>query len=257
VAFLAVVTFVAVAAPVLPIPDPRALDLTNTWARPSAAHPLGTDSLGKDLLARLIWGSRTALFGAGAVTVLATIFGTLLGVAAAWRGGLFDATVSRAMDVAFAFPSILLALLSVAVFGQGMRSVIAAIAIAYTPYVARLARASAGVELGKPYVASAQVLGISPTFICWRHVTPNIAGVLVAQATVNFGYALIDLAALSYLGFGVQRTTPDWGVMVAGGQSDILQGHPQEALYAGLAIVIVVLAVTVLGDRLERINGGA
>jgi peptide/nickel transport system permease protein len=246
---LAVLAMVMVAAPLLPVDDPADGDLANSFAPPSAAHPLGTDSSGRDILARLVWGSRTALLGPLAVTTLATAAGVLLAVAAAWRGGWFDAVVARAFDVVFGFPGILLALVVAAMVGAGLGAAVVAIAVAFTPYVGRITRGLALQQLRLPYVDALRVQGQSPVAICARHLLPNLGAVIVAQATLTFGYALVDLAALSYLGLGADQGTPDWGVMVSAGQSDILSGHPQQSLYAGALIVVVVAACCIVGER--------
>ena len=246
---LAALAMVMVAAPLLPVGDPADVDLADSFAPPSADHPLGTDSNGRDILARLVWGSRTALLGPLAVTTLATTAGVALAVAAAWRGGWFDAVVARAFDVMFGFPGILLALVLAAMVGAGLRAAVVAIAVAFTPYVGRVTRGLALQQLRLPYVDALRVQGQSPLAICARHLLPNLGAVIAAQATLTFGYALVDLAALSYLGLGADQSTPDWGVMVGAGQSDILSGHPQQSLYAGALIVVVVAACCILGER--------
>lgn len=237
-------------APVLPVADPTDVDLTNTFAPPARDHPLGTDSNGRDILARLVWGSRTALSGPLIVTVVATALGVALAVLAAWRRGWFDSVISRVFDVTFAFPGILLALVVAAVAGAGFGAAVAALSVAFIPYIGRVTRGAALQQLRLPYVAALIVQGQSPVAICARHLVPNLATIIVAQATVTFGYALVDLAALSYLGLGVDQATPDWGVLVATGQPDILGGYPQQSLYAGVLIVIAVAAFYIVGERI-------
>jgi peptide/nickel transport system permease protein len=240
----------ALAAPVLPVADPTDVDLTNTFTPPGRDHPLGTDSNGRDILARLVWGSRTALLGPLIVTVVATTLGVALAVAAAWRRGWFDSVISRVFDITFAFPGILLALVVAAVAGAGFGAAVAALSVAFIPYIGRVTLGAARQQLRLPYVAALIVQGQSPIAICARHLVPNLATIIVAQATVAFGYALVDLAALSYLGLGVDQATPDWGVLVAAGQSDILSGYPEQSLYAGALIVIAVAALYVAGERI-------
>ena len=150
----------------------------------------------------------------------------------------------------FAFPGILLAVLAAAVFGAGLPAAAIALSIAYLPYVARVLRGAALKERGQPYVAALEVQGASTTAICLRHVVPNIGPLIIAQATILFGYAMVDLAAISYLGLGVQPPTANWGVMISENQDGLLLGHPLPAVAAGLCIVIVVIAVNVLGERL-------
>jgi peptide/nickel transport system permease protein len=251
---LGALVLLAITAPWLPLPDPRKVDIVNRWAPMSWEHLLGTDSNGRDILARLVWGTRTALLGPLVVTLSAVLVGVTLAIVAAWRGGWVDTVVSRLFDVTFAFPGILLALVSGAVFGIGLTSATTALAIAYTPYVGRVTRAAALAQVRLPYIEALLVQGQSPLRICVHHLLPNLSRIVLAQATVTFGYALVDLAALSFLGLGVQQTTPDWGVMVAAGQADILSGHPQQAVYAGIAIIIAVAAFTVVGERLGEGN---
>jgi peptide/nickel transport system permease protein len=158
--------------------------------------------------------------------------------------------VSRILDVTFAFPGVLLAILAVALFGAGLPAAIIALTIAHMPYIARVVRGAALRERGLPYVEALRVQGFSAFRICARHLLPNLASLIVAQATVSFGYVVVDLAAVSFLGLGVQPPAADWGVMVAGGEPSILQGYPEQSLYAGIMIVITVCAFTILGERL-------
>jgi peptide/nickel transport system permease protein len=248
---------VMLAAPLLPLADPADVDLAHSFAPPSADHPVGTDSNGRDLLARLVWGSRTALLGPLIVTAAATTVGVLLAVAAAWRGGWLDSVTSRVFDIGFAFPGVLLALVVAAVVGAGIGAAVVALAVAFVPSIGRVTRGTALQQLRLPYVDALRVQGHSPVAICARHLLPNLGALVVAQATLTFGYALVDLAALSYLGLGVDQATPDWGVMVAAGQPDILAGHPQQSLYAGALIVVAVAACCVVGERVtDREPGG-
>jgi peptide/nickel transport system permease protein len=254
---VATLGLVMVVAPLLPVDDPDDVDLARSFAPPSAEHPLGADSDGRDILARVVWGSRTALLGPLIVTVVATTVGVLLAVAAAWRGGWTDSLASRAFDIGFAFPGVLLALVVAAVVGAGLGAAVLALGVAFVPYVGRVTRGTALQQLRLPYVDALRVQGQSPVAICARHLLPNLGPLIAAQATLTFGYALVDLAALSYLGVGADQGSPDWGVMVAAGQSDILGGHPQQSLYAGTLIVVAVAACCVLGERItDRRPGG-
>jgi peptide/nickel transport system permease protein len=158
--------------------------------------------------------------------------------------------ISSALNILFAFPAILLAVLATAVFGAGLTAAALALAVAYTPYVARVLRGAALRERNRPYVAALEVQGASATAICLRHLLPNLGSLIVAQATILFGYAMVDLAAISFLGLGVQPPAANWGVMIAENQQGIPQGYPLPALVAGSAIVLVVIAVNLLGERL-------
>jgi peptide/nickel transport system permease protein len=251
-----VLALVAIFAPVLTPHDPNAIDLLHPFAAPSSEHLLGTDDTGRDLLSRLIAGSRTSLVGPLVVVILEVALGVPLALVAAWRGGIVDGVVSRVLDVIFAFPGILLAILVIAFFGAGLKSAVIALAIAHMPYLARVTRGAAIRERRLAYVQALEVQGFSAVRICARHLVPNLIPLIVAQATVSFGYVMIDLAGLSFLGLGVQPPTADWGVMVSAGEQNILAGHPEQSLYAGALIVITVCAFTLLGERLADRRSG-
>ena len=205
---------------------------------PSAVHWLGTDAFGEDLLSRLIYGARLSLLGPALIILIATTLGTLLAISAAWFGGLFDQVVSRVADIMFAFPGLILAMLAVAMFGPGLVAPVIALSISYTPYLMRVIRAEAIRQRNLPYIAACYVEGLPARTICRRHLLPNVMPLSLVQATLSFGYALVDLAAVSYLGLGVQPPTPEWGLMVSTGQSSILAGYPEESLYADAMIVL-------------------
>jgi peptide/nickel transport system permease protein len=240
----------AVFGPLLTPHDPNLVNLAQSYAGASLAHPLGCDEEGRDILSRLIVGTRTSLLGPLAIVVLSTLGGVLVGLTAAWRGGWLDSVIAGLTNTALAFPGLLLAVTAVAVFGPGLPAAVIALGIAYTPYMARIARSAAVRELARDYVAALRVQGCSASQIGARHIVPNIAPLVVGQATLALAWATIDLAGLSYLGLGVQPPTADWGVMTAEGQSGILDGHPMESLSAGLAIIIAVCAFGLLGQRL-------
>jgi peptide/nickel transport system permease protein len=210
---------------------------------------LGFDSQGRDLLSRLMVGARTSMLGPLLVVLMAMAAGTAVSVVAAWFGGWVDSVLGTVMDILFAFPGILLAVLTAAVFGAGLLAPTIALAIAYTPYVARVLRSAAVRERAREYIAAAEVQGLSVWGICSRHLVPNLGPLVAAQGTLVFAWAMVDLAAISFLGLGVQPPTADWGVMVSTGESGVLQGYPLESLSAGLCIVLVVVAVNLLGER--------
>jgi peptide/nickel transport system permease protein len=247
---IAVAILMAVFGTVLAPYDPITPNLSLSWVGPVGGHLLGYDFEGRDVLSRLIVGARTSLLGPLAVVAGCMTAGTLLAVTAAWRRGALDAVIGSGLDILFAFPGILLAVLAAAVFGAGLAAAAIALAIAYMPYVARVLRGAALKERNQPYVAALEVQGASATSICLRHLIPNIAPLIVAQATILFGYAMVDLAAISFLGLGVQPPEPNWGVMISENQVGIPQGYPLPVLAACVAIVAVVIAVNVLGERL-------
>jgi len=248
--FIAFLAVIAIFAPIVAPHDPNAIDLLHIFAGPSLAHPLGTDDTGRDLLSRLIVGSRTSLLGPLLIVLLSVSVGGPLAIASAWIGGAVDAVVSRFLDILFAFPGVLLAILAIALFGAGLPSAIVALALAHMPYIARVTRAAAIRERQLPYVSALRVHGFTSRQIAWRHLLPNLGSLIIAQATVSFGYVMVDLAAISFLGLGVQPPAADWGVMIASGEPSILEGHPQQSLYAGILIVLTVCAFTVLGERM-------
>ncbi|MEU6127141.1 ABC transporter permease [Streptomyces sp. NPDC047123] len=247
--FVALTVTAALLAPWLVPHDPNAVDLGDALAGPSAAHPLGVDTAGRDTFSRLLLGARTSLLGPLGVVVLSTLAGVAVGTTAAWRGGRLDSLLSRSTEVVFAFPGLLLAILVISVYGEGLLAPVLALGIAYLPYVSRLTRSLVLAERARPYVSAYRVQGHSAAQICLRHVLPNIAPVVLAQATINFGYALMDLAGLSFLGLGVPPLTPDWGRMVFDGQTAVQRGYPLSAVLPCVLIVLTVVAFNVVGER--------
>ncbi|SIO27974.1 ABC transporter permease [Agromyces cerinus] len=254
--FLGVVTLAAIFAPLIAPYPPNQVDLLNIQAGPSPAHWLGTDALGRDTLSRMMFGARTALLAPLLVVVFSTIVGILLGLLAGWRGGWIDSVLGRIFDVIFAFPALLLAIMAVALFGKGLVAPVVAMSIAYAPFVARLTRSLIASERSRPYVAAYRVQGFGGGFIALRRVLPNVMPIVGAQSTLNFGYVLAELAALSFLGLGVQAPTADWGAMVNEAQAGLIGGYFLPALVPAVAIVLVVVAVNVIGEELsDRIGG--
>lgn len=249
-AVLLVIVVAALFAPIVAPYDPDFPDLLAALSGPSPAHLLGTDALGRDILSRLIWGARITLAGPGLVILIATVVGVLLALLAAWRGGRTDTVITWLLDVLFAVPGIVFGLIAVAIWGPGLGTVVAGLSIAYIPYVARVVRGAALRERNMPYVSAAWLQGQSGTGITFTQVLPNVQPIVVAQAVSSLGFAVIDLAAVSFLGLGVQPPTADLGLMVKSGFDSMLRGHPIEAIAAGTLIVVIVWCVTVIGDRL-------
>jgi peptide/nickel transport system permease protein len=249
-AVIALATIAAVFGPLLAPYNPDLPNLSLAWVGPAGGHLLGYDFQGRDVLSRLLAGAQSSMLGPLAVVVLSMTAGAVLAVVAAWRRGAADAVISSGLDILFAFPGILLAVLATAIFGAGLTAASIALSIAYMPYVARVLRGVALRERSQPYVAALEVQGSSATTICLRHIIPNMLPLIVAQATIMFGWAMVDLAAISFLGLGVQPPEPNWGVMISENQTGILQGYPLPALSAGVCIVAVVIAFNILGERL-------
>lgn len=254
--FLIMLVFIALFAPWIAPHDPNATDLSAIYQGLSASHPLGTDELGRDTASRLIWATRVSLAAPMLVIVFASVMGMLIALTMAWRGGRFDSVATGVLDILLGFPGILLAILAVAFFGVGLAAPTIALAIAYTPYFARLTRTIAQRERAQSYVEALTQLGYGGWRISLRHIAPNIMPFALAQSAILFAYATVDLAAISFLGLGVQPPTADWGSMVAIGQSGVLQGYPLPAISAGIMIVLTVMALNVvaegIADRASR-----
>ncbi|MFG2833865.1 ABC transporter permease [Streptomyces zaomyceticus] len=246
---VASVVLAALLAPWIVPHDPNAVDLGAALAGPSAEHPFGVDAAGRDTLSRLLLGARTSLLGPLGVVAFSTLAGVAIGTAAAWRGGWLDSLLSRTTELVFAFPGMLLAVLVISVYGEGLLAPVVALGLAYLPYVSRLTRSLVLAERARPYVSAYRVQGHSALQICLRHILPNIAPVVLAQSTINFGYALMDLAGLSFLGLGVPPLTPDWGRMVFDGQTAVQHGYPLSAILPCLFVVLTVVAFNVVGER--------
>lgn len=246
-----VVVLFALLGPLLTAWSPTRPDPVSANLGPSATHWLGTDYLGRDLYTRAAYGARISLFGAGLVVVLTTAGAVLAALTAAWFGRWVDAVLGRAMDILFAFPSLLFALIAVSVFGVGLTAPVVALSVAYLPYLGRVMRTVATRERNLAYIDACSLAGI-PTWRIWlRHLLPALLPYLRAQATIAFGYAISDLAAISFIGLGVQAPTADWGVMVAEGREPMLNHQPLEAIFAGVFIVVTVVAFNLLGERLS------
>jgi peptide/nickel transport system permease protein len=256
-AIVALAVVIAIVGPWIAPHEPNAVNLRYAYVGRLDNHYLGFDSQGRDILSRLLAGARTSMLGPLVVVILSMCLGTVLAVATAWRGGRFDTIVSAGLDVLFAFPAIVLAIIAAVVWGAGLTAASISLSIAYMPYIARVLRGAALRERARDYVAALEVQGLRASVICVRHIARNLLPLISAQAAVLFGYAMVDLAAISFIGLGVQPPQADWGVMVATGQSGVLQGYPMEAAGAGVCIVVVVIAVNLLGEQLtERAGRG-
>ena len=226
------------------------IDVPNKLQPPSATHWLGTDSLGRDIVSLLIVGARASI-AVGLIAVgIGIVVGVALGLLAAARRGWVEELVMRASDFAIAFPALLTAIMLTAAYGPGLVTAIVAIGIFNIPEFARITRASAATVWTREYVLAARACGKSGWRITLEHVLPNIASVLIVQATIRFAIAILAEAALSYLGLGTQPPTPSWGRMLGEGQSMMYQA-PLLAVWPGLAIVLSVLGLNLMGDGLR------
>jgi peptide/nickel transport system permease protein len=231
--------------------NPLANDYAAMLAAPGAEHWLGTDAHGRDVLSRIIYGSRTALMVGFGASLLGAIIGSLIGVASAYFGGRVDLFVQRIMDVFFAFPVIILALAVVAILGTGAGNVILAIATPMVPRCARVVRSSALSVRETPYVDAARAAGFSDRRIILRHMLPNVMAPILIMATAFLGEAILLEASLSFLGLGVQEPTAAWGLMLRGAAVEFAETAPWMAIFPGVAISLAVFAFNLFGDSLR------
>jgi len=216
----------------------------------SSTYLLGTDAIGRDILSRLLFGARFSLFIGLVVVTIALVGGIALGLIAGFFGGWVDSVIMRVMDVVLAFPSLLLALVLVAILGPGLTNAMIAIALVLQPHFARLTRAAVMAEKNREYVMAARVAGASKLRLMFCTILPNCLGPLIVQGTLSFSNAILDAAALGFLGMGAQPPTPEWGTMLAEAREFILRA-PWVVTFPGVAILITVLAINLVGDGLR------
>jgi len=252
IAVLILVVATAVAGPLVAPYPPNLTDVLAANQSPSLAHLMGTDSLGRDVFSRLLHGARLSLLAPAIVVALSTTLGVTVALLAAWLGGWFEALVDRALNVVFAVPGLLVAIIAVAVFGPGFWPPVLALSLVYTPYVARVVKSAARQERRRPYVESLRLSGLSALQINVRHILRNIQPIVLAQATIGMGSALIEFGGLSFIGLGITAPTAEWGAMVGAGRSELLSGNLNQTIAAGTAIVLTVVAFNLLGDRITH-----
>lgn len=217
---------------------------------PSFAHPLGTDDLGRDLLARILMGGRVSLFVGVSTVAIALVIGVTLGLLAGYFGGWLDHVIMRYVDLQWAFPNFIIAVYIVAVFGTGLANVIIAISLAFIDDFARIARGMVLSIKEEQYVAAARTVGVPQHRIIWRHILPNATAPLIVQATVSVSYAILGEATLSFLGLGVEASTPTWGLILADARSFVSRAW-WLGVFPGLAIMLTVLSINFIGDALR------
>ncbi|MFN7126958.1 MAG: ABC transporter permease subunit [Allorhizobium sp.] len=252
VALVLIAVFADVIAPHSPFEQYReAVLLPPAWLEGGNwSFVLGTDPVGRDILSRLIYGSQYSLFIGVFVTTLSLTTGIAIGVIAGYYGGWLDTAIMRLMDIILAFPSLLLALVLVAILGPGLTNGMIAIALVLQPHFVRLTRAAVMSEKTRDYVTAARLAGASPLRLMFRTILPNCMAPLIVQATLSFSNAILDAAALGFLGMGAQPPAPEWGTMLAEAREFILRAW-WVVTFPGLAILITVLAINLMGDGLR------
>ena len=248
-AVLAALILLALLGPLLWTKDPAAVDVAGALQSPSLEHPMGTDGSGRDVLSRFNHGAGLSLIVAPIVVVVGALIGGLLGVLAGVVGGWFDAVVMRVMDAILAFPPLILAMAVTVGLGVGVTTAAIGIIITSIPWYARLLRSDALSVRGRPFIEAARALGADRRRIVRRHVLPHVVPTLLIQAASVFGYAILTLAALGFVGLGAQPPTSEWGAMITDGLQYAITGQWWVGVFPGLGVFLAVTAANILADR--------
>ena len=250
---MAVFVFAAFFAPLITVYDPLSTNAAFSLARPSAAHWLGCDFMGRDVYSRIVYGARISLaVGCGSMTLGVSI-GVIIGLLSGYLGGWIDLAAQRLIDILQSLPLLVMALLMAASLGPSMRNTIIAISIPLIPYSARVVRASTLSLREQPFVESAKAIGMSEFRIALRHVLPNTLAPLIVLATAQFGSTILTEATLSFLGLGIPEPHPSWGRMLSESAAEYVRTAPWLVIFPGLAISFVVFGTNLLGDALRDI----
>ncbi len=233
--------------------SPLAQNLLSANTGPSGAHWFGTDPLGRDVLSRVITGARDILIITPLATVMATVLGTALGLAMGYFGGAFDLVAGRIVEAFLALPFVIIAFLFVVALGPSVVGITIIIGLVFTPLIARTVRAAVLVERHMDYVPAARLLGENPGRVMFAEILPNVLPAILVEFTVRLGYAVFAVATLSFLGFGIQPPTPDWGADIAANYSGLLAGYWWQVLFPALAIASLVTAVNLITDSIEQV----
>jgi len=233
--------------------DPLAQQLLATNQPPSAAHWFGTDQLGRDVFSRIVAGVRYILLVSLLATVLGTVLGTAIGLVMGYLGGVADIVVGRLIEAVLAFPLVVLAFMFVVALGTSPPVIIFVVGFVFTPIIARTVRSAVLVESQLDYLSSARLLGEKPAYIMFTEITPNVLPTVLVEFTVRLGYAIFTIAALSFLGFGIQPPTPDWGADIAANYVTLGAGYWWQTLFAALAIASLVIAINLVTDSIEQV----
>ena len=233
--------------------NPLAQQLLAANQAPSGAHWFGTDPLGRDVLSRVIVGARTILIITPLATILGTILGTALGLAMGYLGGWFDTVASRLVEAILALPFVIIAFLFVVALGPSVPTITIIIGLVFTPLIARTVRAAVLAERSLDYVPAARLLGERPARVMFGEILPNIMPAILVEFTVRLAYAVFAVATLSFLGFGIQPPTPDWGADISANYTGLLAGYWWQVLFPALAIASLVVAITLIADSIEQV----
>ena len=230
--------------------DPYAQDLTQAMQPPSAAHLMGTDTYGRDMLSRVLIGAQTSISSTFALVAIITVFGTVVGIFCGYYGGIVDSVMMRISDVCLAFPGIVFAMAVAAILDGGVRNAVIALALISWPKYSRIARGQTLSIKNLPYMQASQLAGDSVLQMIFRHVLPNIAGPILVTSMLDIGTMMMEIAGLSFLGLGAQPPVAEWGSMMSSGRS-MLQTYPWIVLSPGLAIFVSVVIFNLLGDTIR------
>ncbi len=230
--------------------DPYAQDLSQAMQPPSAAHPMGTDTYGRDMLSRVLIGAQTSISSTFALVAIITVFGTIVGIFCGYYGGVVDSVMMRISDICLAFPGLVFAMAVAAILNGGVQNAVIALALISWPKYSRIARSQTLSMKSLPYMQAAQLAGDSALQMILRHVLPNIVGPILVTSMLDIGTMMMEIAGLSFLGLGAQPPVAEWGSMMSSGRS-MLQTYPWIVLSPGLAIFVSVVIFNLLGDTIR------
>lgn len=246
----ALIVLAVLLAPWLAPNDYMQQDLLHKFAGPSRQYPFGTDDLGRCIFSRLLYGGRATLGYAALSTVISAVIGTMVGMTSGYFGGWADHIIMRLCDILYAFPSLVITLVIVAVLGSGMEHILAALLMTQWLYYARMSRGMTLEVKTHEFVSIARLTGSSRIEIILRYILPNIIPQMIAVTTIDFGHTILTISGLSFLGMGVQPPKPEWGMMISNGRN-FINRNPMIMLWPGLMILLTVLSVNVIGDHLR------
>ena len=255
-ALVTVMVVVVLTGPFLWPVDPLEMDFNAFLAPPSVSHPMGTDATGRDVLARFLAGGQLSLVVGLVVMVGGLIPGAFIGLTAASFGGMLDTGLMRAIDSIAAFPPILLAMAVAIGLGGGLWTAVLGVVISTIPFYARLMRSEVQRIRSYPFIEASEAMGATPGFILIWHIAPHAASTMLVQSASVFGYAIITLAGLGFVGLGAEVPTPEWGVMITEGMQYALTGQWWLTIFPGLGILVSVVAANLMADRLSDVLGG-